>query len=172
MTETPSPTGVSASPSASPSASAAPLTDEELLALMPEDAAYPDIRGAIATAVFFVEQFSVVYETGDLRVWDALSMPECIFCESVRSAVLAEKAIGDYETGGEITIDMDSIVANYYDVDGYWYVTFDYSQNAMALHHSDGSSEPSSDAESGSVSLRMTPVDGLWMVSGAEAVAD
>lgn len=171
VTETPSPlASVPLSPS--PSASPTPLTDAELLALMPPDAAYPDARGAVATAVFFVEQFSVVYETSDLRVWDALSMPECIFCGSVRDSVLKEQAVGDFETGGEMTIDSGSVVANYYDVDGYWYVTFRYSQSPSSTVHSDGTTEPSGDGGTGSTSMRMTSVDGVWKVSGVEAVPD
>ncbi len=87
VTETPSPTRAapSATSSPAPSASLGPLTDEELLAMMPPDAAFGDVRGAIATAKFFLEQYAHrCYETGDLRAWDALSMPDCIFCESVR----------------------------------------------------------------------------------------
>ena len=85
VTETPSATALeSPSPSPSASASLAPLTDAELLALMPPDAAIPDVRGAIATAVFFVQQFPGVVEHGDLRVWDALSGPDCAFCASMR----------------------------------------------------------------------------------------
>ncbi len=156
----------SPSPSASPdpSTSLAPLTDAELLALLPPDAAYPDVRGAIETAIFFVAQFPIVYETGDLQVWDALSMPECIFCQSVRGNVRAETAVGDHEIGGKMTVDRDSIVANYYDVDGYWYVTFHYSQNPSFTQHADGKTEPSGDGGTGSTSLRMAPIDGIWKV--------
>ncbi len=67
-TTTPSPTLASPTATASPtpSASLGPLTDAELLALMPPEAAVDDVRGAIATAKFFLEQYPVVYETGDL----------------------------------------------------------------------------------------------------------
>ena len=173
LTDTPSPTASpSASASPDPSASLAPLTDAELLTLLPPEAAYPDVRGAIETAIFFVAQFPIVYETGDLRVWDALSMPECIFCESVRSHVLAEVAVGDHEIGGEMTVDRNSIVANYYDVDGFTYVTFDYSQEPSTLHHADGSSEPSGDGGTGSTSYRMTLIGDVWRVSGVGIEGD
>lgn len=175
VTETPSATATSSltpSPSASPSVSAAPLTDAELLALMPPDAALPDVRGAIETAIFFVEQFSVTYETGDLRIWDALSMPGCIFCASVRDGVIAEHAAGDHEIGGELTVDRSSIVANYYDVDGYWYVTFRYSQTESTTVHDDGSTSLNGDGGTGSTSMRMTTLEGVWRVSGVEVVAD
>jgi len=163
----------SPSPSASPdpSTSLAPLTDAELLALLPPDAAYPDVRGAIETAIFFVAQFPIVYETGDLQVWDALSMPECIFCQSVRGNVRAETAVGDHEIGGKMTVDRDSIVANYYDVDGFTYVTFNYNQEPSTLHHADGSSEPSGDGGAGKAYLRMSLVGDVWRVIGVEAVS-
>ncbi len=166
-TTTPSPTLASPTATASPtpSASLGPLTDAELLALMPPEAAVDDVRGAIATAKFFLEQFPLVYETGDLRMWDALSMPDCTFCDSVRSDVIEEQAVGDYETGGTATYDEQTIVANYYPKDGYTYVTFDYVQDPSMRHHADGTSEASGDGGTGSISLRMTFVDRVWRVS-------
>jgi hypothetical protein len=170
VTETPTPT-LTTSPSASPSPSPTPLTDAELLALMPPDAAYPDVRGAIATAQFFLEQYAPILETGDLTVWDALSMPDCIFCESVRDNVRRNAAVGAFETGGGLALDMNSIVANYYSVDGFTYVTFDYVEGPSILHRSDGTTEKLDDGETGSISLRMTLDATAWRVSdvGVEA---
>ncbi len=164
VTETPSPT-VSASPSASPSPSATPLTDAELLAMMPPDAAYPDVRGAIATAEFFLEQYAPVLETGDLTVWDALSMPDCVFCESVREHVLANSLASDYETGGALMLNPDTIVANYYVEDGFTYVTFDYTEGPSIVHHADGSTDKLDDGETGRISLQMTMPASVWKVN-------
>lgn len=83
VTQTPTPTLPVESPS--PTVSAAPgpdgeLTDEELLALMPPEAAQDDLDGAIATAEFFLEQYAAMMVSGDTAVWDALSDGECAFC--------------------------------------------------------------------------------------------
>jgi hypothetical protein len=166
LTETPSLTAL-ASATPSPSPSPTPLTDAELLALMPPEAAYPDVRGAIATAQFFLEQYAPVLETGDLTVWDALSMPECIFCESVRDNVSRNSAVGDFETGNTLALDTTRVVANYYSVDGFTYVTLPYQQKAAVVHHADGStsSEDPGGLQSGSISLRMTLEGPVWRVS-------
>ena len=170
VTETPTPT-LTASPSPSASPSATPLTDAELLALMPADAAFPDVRGAIATAKFFLEQYAPVLETGDLTVWDALSMPDCIFCESVRTYVATEQAAGEFETGNTLYVDPGQAVANYYAVDGFTYVTFPYVQDAGVIHHSDGTIDDPGGQQTGKVSLRMTLSGTVWRISdvGVEA---
>lgn len=169
LTETPTgvPTQATAMPSASgsPTATVSPLTDAELLALMPPEAAYTDIRGAIATAEFFLLQYPLALESGDLRAWDALSLPGCIFCGSVRDHVLKNTANGEFETGNALNIDHDATVANYYDVDGFWYVTLQYQQEASTLHLPDGTTSVSAPSESGSISLRLTHDDEVWRIS-------
>ena len=168
MTETPSPTAsATATSSASPSPSPTPLTDAELLALMPPEAAYPDVRGAIATAKFFLEEYAPVLETGDLTVWNALSLPDCIFCESVRKNVRANATAGAFETGNTLSLDTTQVVANYYSVDGFTYVTFPYVQEAAVVHLADGStsSEDPGGHQSGSISARMTLEGAVWRVS-------
>jgi len=174
VTTTPSPTLATTAPSATPSASPSlgPLTDAELLALMPPEAALDDVRGAVATAKFFLEQYPVVYETGDLRVWDALSMPDCVFCESVRSDVVATFADGDYVTGGLITIDETRIEANYFPDDGYTYVTLPTDVSPSTVHHADGSTSPGTKGGAGSTSFRMSFNGSTWTVVGVGTERD
>jgi hypothetical protein len=95
-------------------------------------------------------------------------MPECIFCESVRTNVRDEMAQGVHETGGDVVIDENSIVANYFDADGFTYINFYYSQAATTIHKTDGTSEPGSDPESGAIYLQMTLVDGMWRVNDVD----
>ena len=101
-TVAPSPT-VTSSPSPSPSATA--LTDEELLALMPEEAARDDLFGAMATAQFFLEQYAPMFHTGDTRVWEALSAPECTYCADALENAERVRDEGWTATGGEIVVD-------------------------------------------------------------------
>jgi hypothetical protein len=173
-TTTPSPTLASPTATASPtpSASLGPLTDAELLAMMPPEAAVDDVRGAIATAKFFLEQYPVVYETGDLRVWNALSEPGCVFCESVRSDVAATFADGDYVTGGEITIDENRIEANFFADDGYTYVTIPTDVSPSTIHHADGSTSPGAKGGPGSTSFRMSFNGSTWTVVGVGTERD
>jgi hypothetical protein len=83
----------------------------------------------------------------------------------VRSTVEAETAVGDYESGGETTLDSETVEANYFSEDGFTYVTFAYSQQPGTLYHADGSSEPSGDGGTGRISLRMSLVGSTWRVS-------
>jgi hypothetical protein len=131
---------------------------------MPPDAAYPDTRGAIATAVFYLEQYPIVIEAQDLRVWDALSGPDCAFCQAVHAEVIGRAQSGQYETGGHLTIDENNIVANYY-VDGFTYVTLSYSQEPSTLHNADGTTEPSGDGGSGTANFQMSLDANTWKVN-------
>ena len=131
---------------------------------MPPEAAFPDVRGAIATAGFFLEQYDDVYATGDLTIWDALSMQSCTFCAGVREQVMTESAAGDFESGNALHLNPDTVTANFYSSDGFTYVTFQYAQDASVLHHADGSIESAGSGGSGSTSLRMTLVEAIWRV--------
>jgi hypothetical protein len=105
----PSPTETS---STSPSPSATALTDEELLALMPEEAARDDLFGAMATAQFFLEQYAPMFHTGDTRVWEALSAPECTYCADALENAERVRDEGWTVEGGEIVVDASSVRAS------------------------------------------------------------
>ncbi len=169
LTETPSSAGgaspsVSASLSASASASPTPLTDAELLALMPPDAAFPDVRGAIATARYFLDEYTRIYSTGEFRIWDALSRPDCIFCESARSQASDLHSAGAHRDGGEFTVSEGSIQGNYYADTGYTYVILDAQWISTNDIYPDGSVVPDGDGGSAQISLEMELVDGVWRV--------
>ena len=167
VTETPTPT-LTGSPSPSASPSPTPLTDAELLALMPADAAFPDVRGAIATAKFFTEQFALVFQTGDARVLASLSSPECTFCAEVLADASREREVGDYETGGDLVPTMSDVRANESQTDGFTYVDFRYTQSSVTLHHADGSVDPPQAGHAGRIYFRLTTVGAIWKVLGAE----
>ncbi|WP_062287352.1 DUF6318 family protein [Demequina phytophila] len=98
--ESPSP---SASPSPSPSATA--LTNDELLAMMPEGAERSDVYGAMMTATFFLEQYAPMFQTGDTRVWEALSAEGCEYCaKGIENAERVRDEGWLYE-GGEIVVE-------------------------------------------------------------------
>lgn len=171
LTETPSLTGTAA---ASPTANASltpsptPLTDAELLALMPPEAAYPDVRGAIATAEFFTEQYSAMFQTGDLRIVTAVSSEQCLFCAEALSTAATEVAAGEFESGGDITYDATQVRANVHTGDGFTYVDFPYVQGATTLNHADGSAETTGNGGSGRIYFRMGLEGSVWRVVGAE----
>jgi hypothetical protein len=86
VTETPVPTlspSVEVSPSVEPS-QGGPLSNEELLAILPPGADRDDVQGAVVTAHFFVQEFPKLFVTGDFAVWDAVSSEGCEYCASAR----------------------------------------------------------------------------------------
>jgi len=171
VTETPSPTVTgNASPSLSPSPT--PLTDAELLALMPPEAAYADVRGAIATAEFFTAQYAVMFQTGDSRVIAALSDAKCQFCAEALASAADEVSAGAHESGGEVIGDVSQVRANLHTGDGFTYVDFPYAQNATTLIHGNGSSEPTGDGGTGRIYFRMGLEGAVWRVVGAEVQSE
>ncbi len=96
------PTEAAAStPSAAPTA----LTDDELLAMMPEGSERADVYGAMMTATFFLEQYAPMFHTGDTRVWEALSAEGCEYCADALANAERVRDEGWTARGGEITVD-------------------------------------------------------------------
>lgn len=169
VTETPAPTLTA---SAQPSPSPTPLTDAELLALMPPDAAYPDLRGAIATAEFFVELFAVAFNAHDTQVWLALSGDSCGFCAGVASDIRDSAEANRIELGGAITPDRNSVRANLNTADGFTYVDFAYVQEPSETRTASGELVESYEGSSGRTYLRMELIGQVWRVAGVEVVPD
>jgi hypothetical protein len=167
VTETPSPTATSsATLSPSPSLSPTPLTDAELLALMPPEAAYPDVRGAIATAQFFLDEFQRMYLTGDEAVWIALSVDGCEFCSSSRTGAAALHNKGGRQEGGEFTVDPNAIEANIHEQTGFTYVILHATWAPTQNVYSDGRIEPDGDGGAAQISFEMELRGNAWRVRG------
>ena len=167
LTETPSPIATARpTPSASPSPSPTPLTDAELLALMPPEAAYPDVRGAIATAQFFLEEYQRLFFTGNDAVWAALSVEGCEFCSSSRRGAVALRDEGARQEGGEFTIDPSTIEANFYDETGFTYVILHATWTPTQNVYSDGRIEPDGDGGAAKISFEMELQGDAWRVRG------
>lgn len=168
-TVAPSPPETS-SPSPSPSATA--LTDEELLALMPEEAARDDLFGAMATAQFFLEQYAPMFHTGDTRVWEALSAPECTYCADALENAERVRDEGWIVEGGEIVVD-SSRTQGALTSETQASIAIDADAEASTLHSAASPSPtPGSPARAIEFGVVMSLVDGRWLVrevAGREA---
>jgi hypothetical protein len=165
VTETPSPTAT-ASATPSPSPSPTPLTDAELLALMPPDAAYPDVRGAIATAEFFLDEYQRLYLTGDDAIWTALTVEGCEFCTSSRESAVALHDAGGRQEGGKFSIDPNVTEANFYDKTGFTYVIIHATWGPTQNVYADGRTEPDGDGGAAKISFEMELRGSAWRVRG------
>ncbi len=62
-------------------------------------------ENAKAVAEYFVELYGYVFATNDLTAWNALSAPDCLFCQSVRDDVNAAIEAGHHNEGGRQVIE-------------------------------------------------------------------
>ena len=155
--------GVSATASPTPSATG-PLTDEQLLEILPEEATYQDSAGAIATAKFFLEEYQRVYETGDLRVWNALARPDCEFCAGVATNVDELHSAGGHREGGFFTFDFSDVQVGRNADNGYFYVGFDASWTTTEDHFEDGTVLLDAEGTSGRIVVEMLENGDYWQV--------
>ncbi|MDN4483781.1 DUF6318 family protein [Demequina lignilytica] len=93
------------SPDATPSPTPTALSNDELFAMMPDGADRDDLYGAMVTAQFFLEQYSVMFQTGDTRVWEALSDPGCAPCGDGIGGAHEVAVSGSSVRGGAISVD-------------------------------------------------------------------
>lgn len=175
-TETPSAT-VSAEPTATATTTptprpTGPLTEEQLLEILPPEATFPDTQGAIATAKYFLEEYPRMYATGDSRVWEALSLEECVFCADSLRGARETHADGNYREGGGFTFDDSRTVFARDPGTGLAYVTFFVTIEPSVTRSSDGTEVGSGDGGPGEVYVELVEVDGGWRISGVEARRD
>ena len=80
-------------------------TQEELfLELIPEDARYDDLLGAVAMAEFFITLHPGLYQGEDPAFFEFLSLPECEFCSSSVAVTRQRLADGIVQVGGDFTV--------------------------------------------------------------------
>jgi hypothetical protein len=160
---------VSASPSGEPSPSSTPLTDEEILALLPPNAGEADLEGAVVTAEFFVELYGEMLQSGDTRLWDALSGPECAFCADSSATALEYAHAESVVRGGAVAVDESRTRGNLGD-DGFTYVGIVVDQEPIEITTVAGDTTTSEAGQFG-LAFRMAFVDGTWQVVGVDVVA-
>lgn len=71
---------------------------------MPEAMQRGDVEGATAAGEYFLKLFTYVHVTGDLEAWEAMSHPQCVFCESVADDVGHLYASGGYADGPDLSV--------------------------------------------------------------------
>ena len=156
-----SPTG-SVSATASPTPTLTPtgaMTTEELLAVLPAGAGEPDVQGAIVTAEYFVGLYGEMLRTGDTRVWDALSGPECEFCWNASSTIGERHSESLVIEGGTVTVQSGRTRGNLND-DGLTYVGLVATQDRAETTTGD----LIANGGTFGTALRMKFVDGVWRV--------
>ena len=170
--ETP-PTATASAPasvSASLSAQEQALRDAALSTPKPERPAGMDeftIEGAVATGEHYLSLYPYMYATGDLSEWQAMSTPECIFCNNVINDVTELHSSGGWGDPWQ-----QEVVAESYGVSeedpNVWAVSFHFSHSESLDH--DGSGGTSAvKAEDLDFVLQMRWTGQTWIVEQGEA---
>lgn len=165
VTRTPSevPTAVH-TPEPTPSPTPTALTDDELFAMMPDGADREDLFGAMVTAQFFLEQYSVMFQTGDTRVWEALSGPECGYCADALENAERVRDEGWVAEGGDIVVDETKTQATLRD-DFTATVLLVADVDEAFLTAEDGERTTSGEAREVTYAFELAVLNGQWHVA-------
>jgi hypothetical protein len=150
-----------ATPSPSPTPTVTP--EEELLALIPEDARAENFYSASQFAKFFVLEYQRMFAEHDSSLFYLLSEPDCIFCNSSMQSYSDLVVPGDSVEGGEVTID-SGLAQGEIQADGTTIATIRVATAAQSVRSSSGELLEQTPAASGLISVKMRHVDGHWIV--------
>ena len=161
-TATPSPSVVvSETPSPSPTPTA--LSDDELLAMIPEGARAENFGGAVNFASFFVNEYYVMFSTEDDRLFRALSSTDCVFCNSALTTYAKFDADGSSSEGGEPTFDTALAQGGLQD-DGSYIATIPVKTAPQTISDAAGGVVKEIPETAGLASVQIRYADGHWSV--------
>lgn len=163
--DVPEPVGSEAPPTPSPTATAAPESEEP-----PEPVTAPerppemdqaDEAGAIAAAKYVLRVAHYTVATGDLGEWDRLATSDCGFCANIRQSVLDVYGAGGHLEGGEFTLEQGSVVASDKSM-SIFAVEVPFESAAVVEYDRAGALVTTEAAGSGIFTLEVMPAAGGW----------
>jgi len=148
------------------------LSDEELLALIPENARAENFGSAVNFARYFLDQYpSLFYVGAETELFNHLSADACVFCANALANAEATEAATAHNEGGAFTWS-DQAPLGGLDDDGYWYVTQGFAVTDTTTYLEDGSEHKTERGGTGEVGLKLAFDGGGWRVHGVEFVYD
>ena len=125
------------------------------------------VEGAAAAGEYFLLLFPYVYATGELSDWQAMSDPECVFCNNVINDVTEV-----HSSGGWVDPWPQEAVAETYGVSdedpNVWAVSFHFSHSESLDHDGTGGTSTVK-AEDLAFVLQMRWTGQIWIVEQGEA---
>ncbi len=125
-----------------------------------------DGNGAAAAAVYFIELYGYVLQTGDLTEWNAMSFPQCQFCSSTAQYVRSVYAAGGSFIGGDITAEVVTV----HELDGFiggYPVDLQITQAATEERDAAGGRTSAMDQKSNLMQLATVYFKGSWTIAAA-----
>jgi len=156
-------TVVTPPPSVSPSPT--PLTDDELLALIPEDARGEDFLSASNFAKFFVRLYPSMMQNKDSQLFEALSDANCVFCNNALGNLADLVASARSMTGGVITVD-EQLASGGLEADGTTNASFDAETADTAFLDSAGTVTSTIPGRTGRLGVSLRYEVDHWVVLG------
>ena len=163
----PSPAVVSETPSPSPSPSPTALSEDELLALIPENARPENFGGATNFALHFLSEYPRILTGPTPDLFSLVTASDCIFCNTVKDRIDSSFEPGDSLRGGEVE-SLQTVADGGLQADGSWSVSFDATIGDLERVNSSGDVV---DVDAGG-SVRVTVIlkyDEHWIVLGVGA---
>jgi hypothetical protein len=165
VTESPSPTVVVTTPSASPTPSVTP--EDELLEQIPENARGEDLISATNFVVFFLSAYPQILTGSQPELFDLLSDEGCIFCDNVEAQLRDSLGLNEAVRGGEVK-SLQTIADGGLQDDGTWSVSFDMSVTDLERIDSAGDIVAVDPGGEGRTTVLLA-YDGHWVVLGVGA---
>ena len=136
----------------------------------PEQISEDTTEGAATTAVYFIDLYQYAFVTGDTKDFEAISSPQCVYCQSALKSMKNLHADGGWGDPWSVTVES----VKYYDPNpGYDYSRVDItlSWGETVSHSGDGqttNTEPPE--ESKTFILAMGYTNSGWFVREVEIV--
>jgi hypothetical protein len=141
------------------------LTDDELLALIPEDARAENFVSASNFAKFFVREYQRMFDAHDSALFAYLSADGCKFCSSSLQSFADDEAAGNTVSGGAIT-PSEGLATGGLQSDETWLVQFPMHVAEAQYFNADGSLRTTDAAVDYNLGVLLERVDDRWRVLG------
>ena len=130
-----------------------------------------DGNGAAAAAVYFIELYGYVLQTGDLTEWNAMSFPDCQFCSSTAQYVRSVHNKGDRIEGGDLKAEVLAI-HELEDFVGGYPIDLRVTQEAARVYAADGTVDGSLAGSTKSGRFHTIFIDGAWQIAEVVGAAE
>ena len=156
-------TVVTPSPSVSPSPTA--LTDDQLLALIPEDARAENFVSASNFAKFFVRLYPSMMQNKDSELFRWLSDDACVFCQNALDSYQQLVVSNGSVTGGDMNVE-EALASGGLEPDGTTNASFDVQTTDMVFLDSAGNVTALKSGHGGRVGVGLRYDGDHWVVLG------